>query len=124
MYHLRDEDPLEHEDCTDLIPRTKDGNLAIETDNPETQRFYFEPAKSIIQISGIHKSGPQVNDMTSFRMPGTWRNPYTYCVPSQLLSLLLRYNSKIGATRFQVGLFSDLNNVGIKGLHKPSYSFH
>lgn len=54
MYHLRGEDPLDHPDCSDLIPRTKNGNLAIETDNPEVKRVYKEP-----------------KSLTSFRLPGS-----------------------------------------------------
>lgn len=113
MYHLRDENPLEHEDLVDLIPRTKDGNLALEADSPDAKRYYFEPAHRVVQFNGMPSASQQIEgqNMVSFRMPGTWRNPYTYGVPGQLLSMLLAYNNKIGATKFQSGLFESLGNT-------------
>lgn len=117
MYHLRDEDPLDHDDCTDLIPRTKNGNLAIESDNPETQRFYFEQAHRVVQISGIahHSSGTARKTMTSFRLPGSWKNPRTYAVPNQILSLIYKYNNDTaGAPKSASGFFNDLSYVGFR----------
>ncbi|KAI8999929.1 Bestrophin, RFP-TM, chloride channel-domain-containing protein [Hyaloraphidium curvatum] len=110
MYHLRDEDPLDHPDCSDLIPRTKNGNLAIESDNPNTPRYYFEQAHRVVQMSGINRTAGTVEikkNLTSFRLPGTWRNPQTYAVPSQLMGLMYKY-TKEKAGIAQTGLFTDL----------------
>lgn len=116
-------DPLQHEDCTALIPRTKNGNLAVESDNPNVKRYYFEQAQNVVQISGIANTGGKKKNLTSFRLPGTWRNPHVYAVPGQICSLLLDYDDKYagGSEAGRIGALADAQ-VSLERILASMYS--
>jgi hypothetical protein len=87
MYNLRDQNPIEYPDCVELIPRERNGSLAIETSNPNTLRYHFETTHER-PIPGIKTRTGKGKTMTAFSMPGTWRNPHQWAVPGQIVTLL------------------------------------
>lgn len=131
MYHLRDENPMEHEDCVGLIPRCADGSLAIETNDPTMDRYFFETSSEKPSYSKIRTfSGKRRRHVTAFTLPGTWRNPHVWSVPGQLITLLYSYWDSLNLNKLPPGMLMDLSNVQVS-LERilstpmpPIYSIH
>ncbi|KAI9010784.1 Bestrophin, RFP-TM, chloride channel-domain-containing protein [Hyaloraphidium curvatum] len=129
MYHLRDENPMEHPDCVDLIPREANGSLATEWSDHSVPRYFFETSEQRA-ASGVSWEGKGANRMTNFKLPGTWRNPHSWSVPSQMITLLYSYCEYIGAGKSAPGMLVDLANTQVS-LERilstpmpPIYSIH
>lgn len=124
------QNPMEHKECVDLIPREKNGSLAIETSDPSVPRYYFETTVERA-ITGIKtQNGKTGKNMTAFHMPGTWRNPHQWAVPGQMITLLYSYWDTLNVSKASPGLLTDLANTQVS-LERilstpmpPIYSIH
>ncbi|KAI9010226.1 Bestrophin, RFP-TM, chloride channel-domain-containing protein [Hyaloraphidium curvatum] len=107
MYHVRDEDPLAHADCADLIPRSRSGGFALES-HDRNGLFSFEKTPAVIQISGFSQRRLG-RSLTAFKLPGTWSDTRTFAVPGQLVALMTAYDTADGTQSGTAsGALSDL----------------